>query len=224
MNNSSMAWYNFYAPRVGHSYYAYAIEKYKPFLKEVEYYLNSRPGLLLVREEGAGIATFSRYLLDAYQGVYFHLVDNDERLFPLMRNNLDMKRRDDTYRIHFENRDIRTLSLNKDGAVQKADLIIGHGVLEHLEDEDILKVIDNQKRSLSSNGVIVQYVPLDGHVYPSFGDERLLPLGHWLELTQPTDYVVFNEGKDLVMVWDNLELNRVQTPPKKRGRPRKELS
>lgn len=72
-------------------------------------------------------------------------------------------------------------------------LTVTHGALEHFQDDDIIKICKNMKNS-------IHYVPLDGYVTPSFGDERLLPKEYWVDLVNPLYYTTFNEGKDLVFL------------------------
>lgn len=72
-------------------------------------------------------------------------------------------------------------------------LKVTHGVLEHFSDHEIYSILERCPNS-------VHYVPLDKWETPSFGDERLLPYQHWLDLATPKAWILFNDDKDLVFV------------------------
>ncbi|MGL4482397.1 MAG: hypothetical protein ACRCTW_07725, partial [Lactococcus garvieae] len=65
-------------------------------------------------------------------------------------------------------------------------------------DEDIAIILANQK-SVCKN--LIHYVPLAGWITGSFGDERLLPIEHWIVNFKPSSYHIFNEGKDACLIW-----------------------
>ena len=72
-------------------------------------------------------------------------------------------------------------------------LKVSHGVLEHFNDDDIKMICENCPHS-------IHYVPLDKYVTPSFGDERLLPYEHWLEVATPITWMLFNNDHDLMFL------------------------
>jgi hypothetical protein len=86
-------------------------------------------------------------------------------------------------------------------AVQKSitipvecDLFFSHGVLEHLSDDIIHQVINRGGRQ-------VHYVPSNHYSAPSFGDERLMSAMEWKSKFNPDTVIEFNNGKDLVLIW-----------------------
>jgi hypothetical protein len=75
--------------------------------------------------------------------------------------------------------------------------ILTFSLLEHLTDDGIMHV---HQWIGGRVGCSLHYVSLEGHITPSFGDERLLSKQFWLDILKPFYWEVFNEGKDLVMV------------------------
>lgn len=76
--------------------------------------------------------------------------------------------------------------------------VYSHGVLEHFTDMQIRALIAKCKRA---NCRMVHYVPTDKYEHPSFGDERLLSVAHWLKLTRPAGHIVSKDGKDLTLLF-----------------------
>lgn len=174
------AWHEFYANRVGDSYQSYFKKRYKVMIDFITFNFSKNS---IVIEEGIGIGSMAKALMpegfQTYKGF-----DICAKVLRLCQKN------------------VPGLWLYQDDIVNpklrlKHNLAITHGVLEHFSDMDISRICTRYKRE----GVIsVHYVPLDKYKEPSFGDERLLPYEHWLDLVNPIEYHLFNENHDLLFV------------------------
>lgn len=80
-----------------------------------------------------------------------------------------------------------------------ADCIYAHGVLEHYDDRTINRMVSRQRQHAPA---VVHYVPTDRYDSPSFGDERLMSPAAWQRIAKPTRMVEFNDGYDLLLVWE----------------------
>lgn len=161
-------WFNFYRSRINSGYQEYFNERYAPFLKVIND-LKTDKGIF---ELGCGIGSVSKAI-----GGQFWGIDLQIEMSQLANEN--------TSTHNFFKGDI--FSYEVDDELLK----VTHGVLEHFSDEDIMYLCQKHTNS-------VHYVPLDKYVTPSFGDERLLPFEHWVELVKPKYFEVFNDGHDLV--------------------------
>lgn len=168
-------WSDFYKARINTTYQDYFEKKYGVLLEILS-------GCNSVREEGIGIGSVSKYLLK--RGIDTSGFDLCPEMLNLCRSN--------NPNIKCQEGDIFTFN---EGNV---DMVVTHGVLEHFSDCDILKILDRYKRS---NQKSVHYVPLDGYVIPSFGDERLLSYQYWVDKFKPSDFVV-NDNKDLYLIFN----------------------
>lgn len=141
----------------------------------------------IIIEEGCGIGNVTKYLVNFFPTNQYILCDNDDEMLELAKQNL--KNQINCSNITFLQKDI--LSSNIIASNPKDDvLVITHGVLEHfgnLQLIDILKTVYTNKFSQ------LHYVPLEGYLTPSFGDERLLPKTLWRTLC----LTIFNNVKDL---------------------------
>lgn len=176
-------WEEFYCNRVGKGYSKYCKNRYAEFLLELLSIKNARS----YRDEGCGIGTISRCLLEMCPDLSIDLVDVSDRMLNLAKSNVSSA-------TNYIVSDIRN------GPNYETDVIFGHGVIEHLCDSDILKVLSRQINN--SRNAVVHYVPTDGYKYQSFGDERLLPVDYWVDTFSPTRYSLFNEGRDLTLIWE----------------------
>ena len=177
-------WAQYYQSRVGESYPAYVRKKYDLFLKEI--LVNTTSDTQFI-EAGCGIATISKILNGKGLITGFDL-DKDQ--------------------VTLANRNVQGMSVNIQlGNVLDSDcykpvckdlVIHSHGVLEHFEDEFIKSTIEVQK---SMGAKLVHYVPLEGWITPSFGDERLLPLEYWVDTFKPKEFFTFSDGKDGILIW-----------------------
>lgn len=164
-------WKSFYQSRVNSGYQDKFEQNYAPFL---EFITEQTKYSKYIIEMGCGIGSVSKALLK--QGYTCSGFDLSPDMVELANTNVGA-------------------NLFRQGDIFKEQLpvdIIGvsHGVLEHFSDEQIQQICEANKYS-------IHYVPLDKYVIPSFGDERLLPYQHWLDLVQPRDWFLFNKGHDL---------------------------
>lgn len=77
--------------------------------------------------------------------------------------------------------------------------VVTHGVLEHFSTEDVRSIIEGYNGNDLVRGHI-HYVPTDKYTTPSFGDERLCSVEGWVDLVNPSRYIVDNCGKDLYLI------------------------
>lgn len=168
-------WSEFYVNRINSTYQDYFEKKYGVML-EILSNCNT------VREEGIGIGSVSKFLLKR---------DIDTSGFDLCPEMLKLCK-DNNPNIKCQVGDIFTFNGDP------VDMVVTHGVLEHFSDEDIQRILDRYKRVGQKS---IHYVPLDGYVIPSFGDERLMSYQHWVDKFSPSDFVV-NENKDLYLIFN----------------------
>ena len=145
-------WHSFYANRINSGYQRYFEFRYHPFLNCI---LHKNPKRVV--EVGCGIGSVSKFLRQ---------YNIDCLGFDITENMVLLANKNVNKQIFFT-----ADALNSDIAsvLNDCGLAVTHGVLEHFEDHDILKILFNYPNS-------VHYVPLNGYSSPSFGDERLLPL------------------------------------------------
>ena len=172
-------WSEYYMSRVGSGYSEYAKKRYAPML---DILVSSGSSF---REEGCGIGTISKILLER-SNVSLEAFDFDPDILELAKRNIATN-------IPLYHGDIRV------GVDRPVDAIFSHGVIEHFSDEDIFHILKQQGRRSKR---VVHYVPTDGYESPSFGDERLLPYRCWLEKFKPSDFILFNKNKDLLLIWE----------------------
>lgn len=177
-------WKGFYEARINSGYQDYFNQRYAPMINIIKH---MKPGF--VKEEGIGIGSISKSLKDT-DIICFGFDNSFDMLALCQKNNPKIQVYDDCIldpKVKFD----RDECLNQ--------VIVTHGVLEHFSDEQI-KEISYRQRLCKPLG-IVHYVPLDKYKEPSFGDERLLPYQHWLNLIKPKDYVLFNDDHDLLLIF-----------------------
>jgi 2-polyprenyl-3-methyl-5-hydroxy-6-metoxy-1,4-benzoquinol methylase len=165
-----MDWYTFYRNRVNSTYQDYFNLKYAPFIDAINQLKNSRG----IHELGCGIGSVSKAVGGKYKGF-----DIDSSMVILANQN--------TASTNFYQGDIF------EGKWEASTLKVSHGVLEHFTDEQIEDICEMCRNS-------IHYVPLDKYKTPSFGDERLLPYEHWLEVATPVSWALFNDDHDLMFL------------------------
>lgn len=174
-------WYEIYMNRVNEQYRAYFFEAYNPYFAMLD-----EAGTSFF-EAGCGAGTCSA-LLDGEVS----MIDCNLQMLDLAKQQ--MVQIGINAVIEQGNiLDIDDYAFN--GAIGK--VIHSHGVLEHFSDEDIHKILAIQLSV--TNKPIIHYVPTDGYDEPSRGDERLLPIKHWVGTFKPSHYVT--NGADLYMRW-----------------------
>lgn len=175
-------WKEFYEDRVNSTYQDYFEDRYKIMLDIIKSFDPK-----YVREEGIGIGSISKALNKA--NIFTYGFDNNYHMLGLcQKNNPGIFVYDDCIlnpKILDEGKDLYT------------DLVLTHGVLEHMGDKQISSIIDRYRKSRVKR---IHYVPLDKYDSPSFGDERLLSYQHWLNLVKPKDYILFNDEYDLLLI------------------------
>jgi hypothetical protein len=184
-------WKSFYKGRCGGkggaSYFEYFKKQYEPFLRVARIFAASAQGPSL--ELGAGLGNTTAYLqeLDASEGMHreHHVLEQCPEMGVLLQ------RRFGSSVTH-----VRACALEYTTR-KPYHLVHSHGLLEHFTDAEITKIIGNHRGAAAQ----VHYVPGEGHGEPSFGDERLLPIDHWVDLTRPDSHFTFNDGKDYCLVY-----------------------
>lgn len=161
-------WNGFYGSRVNSTYQDYFEKRYHLFLEFIKAQNND-----YIIEMGCGIGSVSKALLkDGYTCEGFDLC---EKMVELSNENTNSDK--------FKKGDIFQIKI-------PVDVIgVSHGVLEHFSDKQIKNICESNKGS-------IHYVPLDKYVTPSFGDERLLSYQHWIDLINPSEFLLFNDGFD----------------------------
>lgn len=171
-------WSKFYESRIGDGYFNYALNRYEKFIISI-----LKTGSKSFREEGCGIGTISRAIMNNVSDKWVQLFDYDKDQVELTKKNLNIS--------HakcgniFENHG-------------KADCIFSHGVIEHFSDSQIYDILNRQKMEAKH---VIHYVPTNGYANPSFGDERLMPVEWWIKKIKPKSWYTFNNNKDLVLIW-----------------------
>lgn len=176
-------WHNFYKDRVNSPYQEYFNIRYKVMIGLIKELSNIKS----IKEEGIGIGSLAKALKDRWETFVYAGTDISNKMLELANENLSNNN------IYLYHEDI----LSPRTTIDKYDLILTHGVLEHFDSDDILSIWDRQRLHAKN---VIAYVPLDKYQNPSFGDERLLPYEHWVALTEPTDYVLFNNNHDLLLI------------------------
>lgn len=165
-------WLDFYKNRLNDGYLNYVKNRYAPFILEVNRFIKVDSISL---ELGAGIGTISLLIENCVKVVS----DNDADILTVLHKRFNK---------------VMKLDCRKPSNIP-ATIVHSHGVLEHMNDSDICKVINNNKHTYQ-----VHYVP-GLYDKPSFGDERLLPLDYWYKLVKPDCYSTFNEGLDYMLTF-----------------------
>jgi SAM-dependent methyltransferase len=148
----------------------------EPFIRLVARYA-SPEGKLLEAGFGSGDAA----VLLADMGYHVTAIDIDEELIRRAKDRYGYWLQDG--KLAFERVDIFNLPWTK----QAFDVAYHQGVLEHFSDEEIVAALREQARVASW---IIFDVPNDRYGHHPFGNERLLPLSHWLKLIELADLKV----------------------------------
>lgn len=186
----TQTWYEFYRPRMNQEYTDYFRDKYFEFVCEIRDAVFHGLEHQVSAEFGCGTGLVTKVLNDwGIRPYKYFLIDSCPKMLDLAREQTEKLSVD----IKFLQHDIRRPLL-----LPKLDVAYGHGVLEHFSDEEIRRIVGNQ-RVLAKK--VIHYVPSNKYETPSFGDERLMTPKEWLKICQPHDIVEFNEGKDLILIW-----------------------
>jgi trans-aconitate methyltransferase len=189
-----MNWPHFYsARRLGDSYVQYCRERYKPFINAIHDWTPPQQSLL---EIGCGMGTITQIFAEYY--LHHYLLDSDADMLNMARCRLNRYRHKMTF--------IKGDARDHDYSPYSVHTIHSHGVLEHHSDDDILWIV---KQAAKHCTVQIHYVP-GLYDKPSFGDERLLPITHWIELLNPIETFTFNGALDYGLIILN---NQAASPP-----------
>lgn len=178
MNKQS--WRDFYEKRVNSGYQEYFNKRYSVMVDFIVGNFGRNTGVL---EEGIGIGSLANSLISAGMRNVSGF-DNSTDMICLCKLNTKALKR-----VYFD-------CIKWPNVPGHSKLRITHGVLEHFSDEHIKLIMNRYRREKVQS---VHYVPLNKYKEPSFGDERLLHYNYWLELTEPKEYYLFNDGHDLLI-------------------------
>lgn len=176
-------WRKFYRGREGDSYRRYCNKRYEVFLSQLHREIRARDTVL---EVGCGVGTMSWLLSQHNQDNTLVALDRDQQMVAEAKTQLEG----------------RALVLHADmrnSGWVRAEVVFGHGVIEHLCDLDIYRTLEAHRRSGAR--VAIHYVPGANYGNQSFGDERLLPLSWWTEKWDTDDAFTFNGGLDYCLIW-----------------------
>lgn len=196
-NRQRSEWYKFYQDRMNMHYRQHIEIRYADFINAI---INQMPDLgkkpVHLHEAGCGAANISRALYKKLraQKVNFHISMSDKcvDMLELAHENFA-----EGYKA--------CIDMLKD-TLPPAEVIFSHGVLEHFTNEEIVKIVSKQ---LQSSKKVIHYVPSDKYNKPSFGDERLMSAEQWQKICNPTSIIEFNDGYDLILIWD---LDKIKYP------------
>lgn len=193
-----MSWAQFYKARVNNELYLNKfIENYNPLLNyiKINYHFGKVRNII---EEGVGIGTLPKAMAK-YDSDFNPIMYLGKEICPRMRSMAKSNNLPDY--VGIIDGDITDLTAPCTGF----DLAVTHGVLEHFDDDTIIKILNKYVLNQLNN---VHYVPLMEYRTPSFGDERLLSKYHWLGLINEAlgqmkpfynvKYTVYNNDKDMV--------------------------
>lgn len=187
MNKEMSKWAQMYKSRVGESYPDYVQKQYQSFIGEICGVIEHDSKVL---EAGCGIATISKVVGRQFKDVSINAIDIDIDQVSLATQNV----------LNHHNILVNSGSILDPRIYEGQSIIHSHGVLEHFEDSDIAKILGYQKE-VTKVGNVIHYVPLEGWVTGSYGDERLLSLDYWMDTFRPIKAITFTGGKDAVLVW-----------------------
>jgi trans-aconitate methyltransferase len=184
-------WSDFYKDRLNEGYENYVRNRYAPFIQEII----SHP-YHFIEEHGCGPGFITKIIRQDYpkDDVLYYMYDNDTDILELTKQNLEWNKH--SRDILIQQHDLKKYSQMLPRYV---DVIFSHGVLEHFDDNTIREVINMQ---LTRGKTLIHYVPSNKYEIPSFGDERLMSPKEWKNICQPTEIKEFNNGFDLILIWN----------------------
>lgn len=172
-------YYNLYKNRINSSYQEYFEKRYKPLIDVIEEWEDET-----LKIEGIGIGSLYKGLRNQGSEKMIFGFDNDDGMLDLCRKN------NNYISIYHDN-----ILLPRNNPAH--DIVATHGVLQHFEDDDIRDII---KRYNKRGKKHIHYIPTDKYLTKTIGDERLLSVQYWLNLVKPTDYILFNDDYDLLLI------------------------
>jgi len=177
-------WGYFYKNKINDNYLKSLSNRYNPF---ISYILEEIKKDDIILETGLGMGNITKLLIRKNNQANYIGIDNNMDMLKISEINLLQEKK-----ILLQKYDIRKKYINR------VDLIHSHGVLEHLNINDIKKTIDNQLKVCNT---LIHYVPTNGYNYKSYGDELLISSKEWVSICKPTNILTFNNDKDLILIW-----------------------
>ena len=178
--DNQSSWFNFYFDRVDSAEYTeYFKNKYSLLVGLVKSFLTCG----LIKEEGIGIGSLAKVIGSGIYGS--DICTNMLSLCRLNNPGIQLFRED---------------IIDAQGKKYLPDTfaVVTHGVLEHFDDHNILKILNSYHTHVNFS---IHYVPTDKYEKPSFGDERLLSTTYWVGTFKPFHYLLENDGKDLYLIF-----------------------
>lgn len=184
-------WAEFYKGREGPDYRKYCEERYKPFLALIAARMSMMDPDAMSLELGAGTGVISAIIGRVFPRAALVVADNDFAMIQMAAQRLAAEGLHE--QVSMFEADILDPTVKPDG--WHPTVVHSHGVLEHFTDEEARGVIDRHRDFYQ-----VHYIP-GLYPEPSFGDERLLPLDHWVKALKPSRAFTFNAGLDYALVF-----------------------
>jgi trans-aconitate methyltransferase len=180
------AWAEFYKGRLlSKGYQDYARERYRPFLESIVSHIKEGDRVI---EVGCGLATITLLLAGMKRPwCGFRCFDLCPDMVGLARINLGESK----YPV---DQGDATVPTN-----HKPDIVHSHGLLEHLDDDTIVRIIEAERADGAR--AAIHYVPGEKYEKPSFGDERLMSINDWQRICSPTKITTFNDEHDYTLEW-----------------------
>lgn len=166
-----MSWSNYYKKLPQIEKFIGNLYGQKEFINKILSYEPQR-----VLEIGAGSATMSIFL--SYLGIRVTAIDKDKRLLKIQKKTTEYY----NSKIKIKYADAFRLPYKKNSF----DLIFHQGLLEHFENGDIYKLLDEQLRVAP---IIIFSVPNNFYFGKDFGDERLMTKGQWEKILKDYNLV-----------------------------------
>lgn len=192
---TSTSWPDFYRGRGGYDYEKYCAERYKPFLglvaARMRTMLDHSDEDIISVELGAGTATVSTIIGRAFPQANLIVTDIDMRMIDMAASRLAEACLEANVLLY-------QADVTNSGCVPDnfdPTVVHSHGLLEHFDDATVKEIVDRHRPWYQ-----VHYIP-GLYPEPSFGDERLLPIEHWVGLLRPSRYYTFNGGLDYALVF-----------------------
>ena len=175
-------WSDFYKDRVKNDLYeSYFDQRYSLVADMI---VNSSKDKV-IHEIGCGIGSLYKSIKrKSDKDIHYVLSDIDDEMVKLSKDNTGNK----------------PIILRMDclNSCSNADVVVSHGLLEHLSDDQINKIVDSRSYLAKTQ---IHYVPGYKYEKPSFGDERLLKKDEWNKICRPSDIIEFNDGYDYILIF-----------------------
>lgn len=202
-------WYNYYKDRVNDRYSKHINKKYAPFIEKLVttgrtlQVLGLNPIFI---ELGCGIGSITKAINNIDDSFIHIMIDNDIQILELSKQNVLA---DNIFR-HCNDILSPRLVTMLNGKLQCfremvnnncTPIIHSHGVLEHFDDAMLNTFFKHFKHYNDMADIEIlhfHYVPSHKYDTPSFGDERLLTVDFWENISKMKVHE-FNEGYDYII-------------------------